>query len=147
MNIWRVLSDEEEAKFKVWPRENFKPGDIINPTWHPVVQQECQNINEENGGCRLCASKEININANHSFCDTCNFWFSKISIPIEKRTNIIIIDGYFYTIPEYGDVLDGRNEIKFFNGNVIFTNKLNWYGKIPERFIGMFEDNAKFGDT
>lgn len=145
MSIWRVLSDAEEEDFKEWPRKNFKPGDIINPTWHPIVQQECQEINMESGGCRLCASKKVHSESENGFCDSCNFWFKKISVPLEKRTDIVIIDGYFYTIPEYEGVLGERNEIKFFNGDVIFVNKLNWYGKIPERFVGMLSDNAKFG--
>ena len=41
MNIWRDLDSEEEKKFRQWVHENWKVGDEVNPTWHPVVRDEC----------------------------------------------------------------------------------------------------------
>jgi hypothetical protein len=41
------LTPAEEAKFRSWARENYKPGAEIKGTWHPVVQDECVQINRE----------------------------------------------------------------------------------------------------
>lgn len=144
MGIWRTLSDEEKLDFKNWARSQFKSGDTINPTWHPVVQQECQEINMEKGVCRLCASKNVDATSENGFCDTCNFWFRKANLQGSKRNEVIIIDGFYYTIPEYEDVCGERNQINFHNGEVIHVNQLNWFGKIPEQFRMLMVDNAVF---
>ena len=47
MNIWRELNPIEEEQFKQWARDNWSIGDDINPTWHPVVKEECLKILEE----------------------------------------------------------------------------------------------------
>ena len=41
------LNDQQRNKFIDWARENFKAGEEIDPTWHPVIQQECREINFE----------------------------------------------------------------------------------------------------
>ena len=41
------LAPEQEVAFRQWARDNYKPGADINSMWHPVVQDECQQINEE----------------------------------------------------------------------------------------------------
>ena len=41
------LSTEEKNKFIDWAHENYKAGEEINPTWHPIIQQECAEINFE----------------------------------------------------------------------------------------------------
>ena len=41
------LAPEQEAAFRQWARDNYKPGADINSMWHPVVQDECQQINDE----------------------------------------------------------------------------------------------------
>jgi hypothetical protein len=46
---FRRLRPKEELQFRVWARGNYEPGSAINPLWHPVVQDECQRINRENG--------------------------------------------------------------------------------------------------
>lgn len=44
--MFRSLSDEEEASFRQWARENYKKCAPISGAWHPVVQDECKKINE-----------------------------------------------------------------------------------------------------
>jgi hypothetical protein len=44
-SFFRKLPDDEEKEFRQWARENYVPGTRINPTWHPVVRQECNLIN------------------------------------------------------------------------------------------------------
>ena len=41
------LNDQQRNKFIDWARENFKAGEEIDPTWQPVIQQECREINFE----------------------------------------------------------------------------------------------------
>lgn len=45
--FFRDLGEEEQAKFRAWARENYKPFSDIKGIWHPVVQDECRKINEE----------------------------------------------------------------------------------------------------
>jgi hypothetical protein len=47
--MFRDLSDEEATEFRQWTRNNYKRGDAINPTWHPVTQDECKKMNDEPG--------------------------------------------------------------------------------------------------
>ncbi|KKL58787.1 hypothetical protein LCGC14_2221890 [marine sediment metagenome] len=47
MVLFRVLTAEEEAKFRKWARDNYKLLEPINGVWHPVVQAECVVMNEE----------------------------------------------------------------------------------------------------
>lgn len=42
--MWRKLKPEEANEFRAWAYESFKPGDEINTTWHPVVQEACHKI-------------------------------------------------------------------------------------------------------
>lgn len=37
-------TSEEEVQFREWARENYKVGQEIKSTWHPVVQDECLKI-------------------------------------------------------------------------------------------------------
>ena len=41
------LSTQEKNKFIDWARENYKAGEDIEETWHPIIQQECAEINFE----------------------------------------------------------------------------------------------------
>jgi len=41
---FRDLSPAEDRQFREWARENYKPGEDINPCWHPAVQDECCKI-------------------------------------------------------------------------------------------------------
>jgi hypothetical protein len=44
--MFTPLDPEQEASFRAWARENYKPGDAINDVWHPIVQEECHTMNE-----------------------------------------------------------------------------------------------------
>lgn len=43
--FFRSLTPVEERKFRRWARDNYEPGSEIKGTWHPVVQDECVEIN------------------------------------------------------------------------------------------------------
>jgi hypothetical protein len=45
--MFRFLDKEEEAKFRLWARENYTPFTEISELWHPVVQDECRKMCEE----------------------------------------------------------------------------------------------------
>ena len=47
MNLFRKLDADEEAKFRKWARDNYKPHTEISGVWHPVVVRECAAINAE----------------------------------------------------------------------------------------------------
>jgi len=49
MQMFRNLSKEEEAAFRLWARRHYRAFHTINGTWHPVMQDECRKINEEYG--------------------------------------------------------------------------------------------------
>ena len=53
--MFRKLNDEEKQKFRRWARENYKPGDQISPSWHPVNQTECAEKVEEAHTTSYCA--------------------------------------------------------------------------------------------
>jgi hypothetical protein len=46
MELFRELEDEEVEDFKKWARENYTPFAEIKGVWHPIVQQECIDINK-----------------------------------------------------------------------------------------------------
>lgn len=43
--FFRTLTPTEETKFRKWARDNYESGSAIKGTWHPVVQDECVEIN------------------------------------------------------------------------------------------------------
>lgn len=47
MSIWRDLTEQEEQEFRKWARDNYKPMSDIKAIWHPVIKDECENINNE----------------------------------------------------------------------------------------------------
>jgi len=47
MRMWKRLTEEEEAPYRKWAQDNFKPGSVINPLWHPVTRHECEAMNVE----------------------------------------------------------------------------------------------------
>ena len=49
MQLFRQLSDGEVAEFRAWARTNYVPLSEIKGIWHPVVQDECRQMNEEAG--------------------------------------------------------------------------------------------------
>lgn len=46
--MFRLLNKREEAEFRLWARKNYAPGTEISEVWHPVVQDECRRMGEEN---------------------------------------------------------------------------------------------------
>lgn len=42
--LFKSLTDREEKKFREWAQKNYRPGDPIPETWHPVVREECMRI-------------------------------------------------------------------------------------------------------
>lgn len=46
---FRDLNEAEQEDFRLWARGNYKPGEEINALWHPVIQAECQRMNDEAG--------------------------------------------------------------------------------------------------
>jgi hypothetical protein len=53
VNLFKTLTEEEQAEFRVWARENYKRGEPISGVWHPVVQAECVRMNAEGGGAEI----------------------------------------------------------------------------------------------
>jgi len=47
MRMFINLSPVEEAKFRKWARDNYKPLSNIDGIWHPIVQDECVKMNIE----------------------------------------------------------------------------------------------------
>ena len=45
--MFRKLDPTEEQEFRKFARDTWKPGDHINPTWHPAVRDEIEKIREE----------------------------------------------------------------------------------------------------
>lgn len=47
MKIFKKLSEGEREAFRKWARENYKPFTPIEGIWHPEIQEECVQINNE----------------------------------------------------------------------------------------------------
>jgi hypothetical protein len=47
--MFKQLTEEETAEYRKWARENYEPFGPIKGIWHPVVQQECVEINRGTG--------------------------------------------------------------------------------------------------
>lgn len=47
MEMFRDLTLEEQKEFRQWARDNYEIGKAISTVWHPVTQQECHIMNEE----------------------------------------------------------------------------------------------------
>ena len=47
MELFKSLSQEEVPSYKKWARGNYKTGEEINQSYHPVVQKECHLMNIE----------------------------------------------------------------------------------------------------
>lgn len=46
MKLFKDLSTEEESEFRQWARDNYICFSDIKRIWHPVVQDECQKMND-----------------------------------------------------------------------------------------------------
>lgn len=47
MLLFDTLTPEQEADFRQWARQNYKPFGVISGAWHPVIQEECTKMNSE----------------------------------------------------------------------------------------------------
>jgi hypothetical protein len=46
-DLFRDLDPREQADFRLWARNNYKPLDPILGLWHPIIQDECAKINAQ----------------------------------------------------------------------------------------------------
>jgi hypothetical protein len=46
-SLFRKLDEQEEKQFRLWARQNWKPGDPVSDVWHPVVRDEIRLMQEE----------------------------------------------------------------------------------------------------
>ena len=53
--LFRQLNSKEEESFREWAVVNYRPNAPVKEVWHPVVQDECAQINY-----RYSAQKERN---------------------------------------------------------------------------------------
>ena len=42
---FRQLNHKEEESFREWAVVNYRPNSPVKEVWHPVVQDECEQIN------------------------------------------------------------------------------------------------------
>ena len=47
MKLFKDLTAQEESEFRQWARDNYVCFSDISGIWHPVVQDECKNMNDE----------------------------------------------------------------------------------------------------
>jgi hypothetical protein len=45
--MFRQLTKKEEAAYRAWARANYTRLEPINGVWHPVIQNECSEMNTE----------------------------------------------------------------------------------------------------
>jgi hypothetical protein len=45
--MFKSLSADEVVEYKQWARDNYVCNSDINEVWHPVIQEECRLMNEE----------------------------------------------------------------------------------------------------
>ena len=62
MKLFRDLEASEVADFKKWARDNYKPNDPIKGIWHPIIQDECVQMNSEH---RLALSDIVKTDIDH----------------------------------------------------------------------------------
>ena len=43
--LFKELDPSEIKSFQDWAWDFYKPGDVIDELWHPVIQAECEKIN------------------------------------------------------------------------------------------------------
>lgn len=47
-SLFKRLTTQEEADYRLWARQNYKPFTSIDTVWHPIVQHECAAMNVDN---------------------------------------------------------------------------------------------------
>lgn len=45
--LFKKLRDDELVKYVKWARDNYTPGQEVDPLWHPAVRVECERMNLE----------------------------------------------------------------------------------------------------
>lgn len=45
--MFKQLSESEVAEYQQWARDNFVPGEEVNPVFHPVIQKQCLELEWE----------------------------------------------------------------------------------------------------
>jgi hypothetical protein len=50
MKLFKDLYPEDIVEHQTWARKHYRLFQMIDGTWHPVVQRECTLMNEEAGG-------------------------------------------------------------------------------------------------
>ena len=48
-SMFRDLPQSEEESFRKWARDNYEANTAISLAWHPVVRDECKQINQAKG--------------------------------------------------------------------------------------------------
>lgn len=46
----RILRLREERRQRKWARDNYRLYQPIDPSWNPIIQDECRRINKELDG-------------------------------------------------------------------------------------------------
>ena len=54
--LFRELSDDEELEFRQAARDQYKPGEPIESSWHPIYRDECRLIDTKH---RIIVAKEF----------------------------------------------------------------------------------------
>ena len=49
MQFWKQITEHEKGEYQKWARLNYRPYTDIKGVWHPVVQEECVQMNKETG--------------------------------------------------------------------------------------------------
>ncbi len=49
-DMFRNLDTAERTAFRQWADDNYTAGGTIEPTWHPVVQARCREIDNAFAG-------------------------------------------------------------------------------------------------
>jgi hypothetical protein len=57
---YRQLNHKEEESFREWAVVNYRPNAPVKEVWHPVVRDECEQINyryalKENNEKEVCS--------------------------------------------------------------------------------------------
>ena len=67
IELLRDLDLFEISEFKKWARDNYVPMSEISGVWHPVVQQECVQINKEKSKvCINMSAEKLSTMETHS---------------------------------------------------------------------------------
>lgn len=118
-------------------------------------EEKLLSVNRIQKYCYMCGS-ENNFKNTHrpknNFCETCQFWYDKVKLDMEKNTNVLRVNGEHYTISEplakhlhFMRGMGGNQfTIKFNDGRIVHTDNLWHQGRIPIAWREYLPDNAEF---